>query len=218
MKVNKYICKVIKKINLMKTNVMIFLLCCLITGSNNLSGQQVKSLKRGLAYNIPYAEDLPTLSKGISWDYNWGQTPGLTVASVFDSYMDFIPMAWNGLDTVVMKNFYSTHPNIKYILGFNEPNFLAQANLTPTQAAAKWKLIERIATLFNLKIVGPALNYAPLNGAVKENGITYTDPIQYMDDFIKACPTCRFDYIGVHNYMNNVNALSGDMTRYNPFG
>jgi len=201
----------------MRTNVIIFLLCCFTYGSNNLSGQQVKSFKRGLAYSIPYTEDLPTLSKGISWFYNWGQTPGLTIANSFDPYLDFIPMAWNGLDTVVMKNFYSTHPNIKYILGFNEPNFLAQANLTPTQAAAKWKLIERIATLFNLKIVGPALNYAPLTGAVKENGITYTDPIQYMDDFIKACPTCRFDYIGVHNYMNTENALAGDLTRYKKY-
>ena len=177
----------------------LILLSAVITAS----GQQTKSFKRGLAYSIPFVEDLPTLSKGISWVYNWGFTPNFQVAAAIDPYLEFIPMCWSGVDTVQLKAFYSTHPNIKYILGFNEPNFKQQANLTPTQAASKWMLIERIASLYNLKIVGPALNYAPATGAVSENGVTYTDPIKYMDDFIKACPTCKFDYIGVHNYMNS---------------
>jgi len=197
--------------------IFILVLTCIICHTINVSGQQARSFKRGLAYNIPYVEDLPTLSEGISWFYNWGQTPGLTVASAFDPYMEFLPMAWNGLDTVVMKTFYSTHPNIKYILGFNEPNFKAQANLTPTQAAAKWPLIERIANLYNLKIIGPALNYAPTTGAVSENGVTYTDPIQYMDDFIKACPTCHYDYIAVHNYMNSEPAVEANLALFKKY-
>ncbi|HET9571104.1 MAG TPA: glycosyl hydrolase [Bacteroidales bacterium] len=195
----------------------ILLFVCFLFAVFISNAQQSRSFKRGLAYSIPYPEDLPTLGKGISWFYSWGQTPGLAVASIFDPYMDFIPMAWNGLDTVVMKNFYSTHPNIKYILGFNEPNFKQQANLTPTQAAAKWKYIERIADLYDLKIVGPAVNYAPANGAVSENGVTYTDPIRYLDDFFKACPNCRVDYIAVHNYMNSESALEGDIARYKKY-
>jgi len=197
--------------------IFIIILSCIIGYSINVFSQQARSFKRGIAYDIPYVEDLSTLSKGISWFYNWGQTPGLTVAAVFDPFMDFLPMAWNGLDSVVMKNFYSTHPDIKYILGFNEPNFKAQANLTPTQAAAKWPLIERIAGLYHLKIVGPALNYAPATGAVSENGVTYTDPIQYMDDFIKVCPTCHFDYIAVHNYMNSENAVEANLALFKKY-
>ena len=197
--------------------IFIIILSCIIGYSINVFSQQARSFKRGIAYDIPYVEDLSTLSKGISWFYNWGQTPGLTVATVFDPFMDFLPMAWNGLDSVVMKNFYSTHPDIKYILGFNEPNFKAQANLTPTQAAAKWPLIERIAGLYHLKIVGPALNYAPATGAVSENGVTYTDPIQYMDDFIKVCPTCHFDYIAVHNYMNSENAVEANLALFKKY-
>src|ERR1035437_9622759 len=114
--------------------IVIGILCCSIS----ISGQQVKSFNCGLGYDIPYAEDLPTLGKGISWFYNWGFTPGLFVANVFDPYMEYIPMCWNGVDTVQLKTFYSAHPNIKYILGFNEPNFRAQGNLTPRKAAAKW--------------------------------------------------------------------------------
>lgn len=202
----------------MKTNpITLLILSCIICCSISISGQQVKSFKRGLAYNIPYAEDLPTLGKGMSWFYNWGFNPGLQVKSVFDPYVDYIPMCWSGVDTVQLKAFYSTHPNIKYILGFNEPNFKAQANLTPSQAAAKWPLIERIAKLYNLKIVGPALNYAPSNGAVSENGVTYTDPIKYMDDFIKVCPTCKFDYVGVHNYMNSEPAVEGNIAMYKKY-
>ncbi|MDD4968999.1 MAG: glycosyl hydrolase [Paludibacter sp.] len=197
--------------------IIISCLLCMVSTAISVSGQQTKSFKRGLAYNIPYAEDLPTLSKGISWDYNWGFTPGYQIASVFDPYIDYIPMSWSGVDTVQLKTFYSTHPNIKYILGFNEPNFKQQANLTPTQAASKWKLIERIASLYDLKIVGPALNYAPATGAVSENGVTYTDPIKYMDDFIKACPTCKFDYIGVHNYMNSELAVEGNIALYKKY-
>lgn len=189
-----------------------------LTGFLEIQAQQIKSFKRGLAYSIPYAEDLPTLGKGISWFYNWGTAPGLQVASIFDPYIDYIPMCWNGVDTTALKTFYSSHPNIKYILGFNEPNFKSQANLTPTQAAAKWPLIERIARLYHLKIVGPALNYCSASGAVSENGITYTDPIQYYDDFFKACPNCQVDYIAMHNYMNFEPAVVNDITRYKKYG
>lgn len=202
---------------MMNKTTLLLILCCVVCSTFTISAQQARSNKRGLAYSIPYAEDLPTLGKGISWFYNWGFTPGLQVASVFDPYIEYIPMCWNGVDTVQLKTFYSTHPNIKYILGFNEPNFRQQGNLTPTQAAAKWPLIERIAKLYNLKIVGPALNYAPSNGAVSENGVTYTDPIKYMDDFIKVCPTCQFDYIGVHNYMNSELAVEGNIALYKKY-
>ena len=202
----------------MKPGQLFYLfIICLAVCTQSLSGQTVRSNKRGLAYNIPYSEDLPALSKGISWFYNWGMSPGLTVANVFDPYLEYIPMCWSGVDTVQLKAFYSTHPSIKYILGFNEPNFKQQANLTPTQAAAKWKLIERIATLYNLKIVSPAVNYAPSTGAVSENGVTYTDPIKYLDDFFKACPTCKVDYIGVHNYMNAETAVEGNLALYKKY-
>jgi hypothetical protein len=202
----------------MRTKItLIIVLSCIICHTISVTGQQAKSFKRGLAYSIPYAEDLPTLSKGISWFYNWGLTPGTSVANVFDPYMEYLPMCWSGVDTIKLKTFYSTHPNIKYIMGFNEPNFKQQANLTPTQAAAKWWMIERVAKLYNLKIVGPALNWASSSGAVSENGVTYTNPITYLDDFFKACPTCQVDYIAVHNYMNSELAVEGDIAKYKKY-
>ena len=183
----------------------------------SVTGQNARSFKRGLSYDIPYAEDVPVLSKGISWFYNWGTSPSLAVKNMFDPYLEYLPMCWNGVDTVALKAFYSTHPNIKYIMGFNEPNFKAQANLTPAQAAAKWPLIERIAKLYNLKIVGPALNYASSTGAVSANGVIYTNPIKYYDDFFAACPNCQVDYIAVHNYMNSYLAVVNDIAQYKKY-
>jgi len=170
---------------------------------------QKKSIKRGVSYEIPYTEDLPVLSKGVSWFYNWGVTPGTTaVAAASDEYLDFVPMAWNnGYDRTKLRNYLTAHPNVKYILGFNEPNFTAQANMTPTQAAAAWPELEAIADEFGLKIVAPAVNYAPSNGSVSENGVQYTDPWKYLDDFFAAGPNCRVDYIAVHCYMNDPSAM-----------
>lgn len=200
----------------MEKKFAIFLMLLFSILINN-SHAQMRSQKRGIAYGIQNEEDLKTLSKGISWFYNWGKKPNETIISNFDNYVTFIPMAWSGVDTVTMKEFYVAHPNIGYILGFNEPNFKSQANLTPTQAAEKWKLIERIAELYNLKIVSPAVNYAPANGAVSENGIVYTDPVQYLDDFFKACPDCKVDYIAVHCYMNNPAALESYINRFKKY-
>ena len=171
---------------------------------------QKRSEKRGVSYEIPYVEDLPVLSKVVSWFYNWGVAPGITnVSAAYPDYLDYVPMVWNnGYDRTKLHNFLSSHPNVKYILGFNEPNFTAQANMGPAKAAAAWPELETIAAEFNLKIVGPAVNYAPGGkGSVTENGVNYSDPIKYYDAFFAACPACKVDYVAIHSYMNDPAAL-----------
>ena len=87
--------------------------------------------------------------------------------------------------------------------------------MTPSQAAAAWPRLEKIARDFGLKIVGPAVNYA--DQPVTENGITFTNPIAYLDAFFAACPDCQVDYIAVHNYMCYAGALSSDIQRYKKY-
>ncbi|PIQ22715.1 MAG: phosphoribosylformylglycinamidine synthase [Cytophagales bacterium CG18_big_fil_WC_8_21_14_2_50_42_9] len=183
-----------------------------------LSFCQALSPKRGLAYGKNSSLDLEVLSKGLSWWYNWAEAPEPAVINYYQRYgFDFVPMAWNSsFNEQTLRNYLSTHPNVKYILGFNEPNFKQQANLTPSQAAAQWPKLEKIADDFNLKIVGPAVNYCDV--CVTENGKTYTDPILYLDDFFAACSTCRIDYIAIHSYMNSVTVLEwyvGLFKKYN---
>jgi hypothetical protein len=179
---------------------------------------QTVSPKRGIAYGNNSSTDLSLLSGGISWWYNWSEVPE---SSVLNSYsglgVDFVPMAWNGnFNQQKLSDFLLTHPDVKYILGFNEPNFTSQANMTPTEAAANWPKIEAIADEFGLKIVGPAVNYC--GTCVSEGGTTYNDPFKYLDDFFSSCSNCRVDYLAIHSYMNTVGALSWYVDQFKRFG
>jgi hypothetical protein len=192
------------------------MLGCLFLVAASGSAQTI-SKKRGLAYGHHSQADMAAISKNISWWYNWAATPESAVASVFPNYaMDFVPMAWNGsFNEAALRTFYASHPDSKYLLGFNEPNFTTQANMKPSVAAALWPKLEKIAQDFGLKIVAPAVNYA--DKPVIENGITYSDPIAYLDAFFAACPNCQVDYIAVHNYMCYAGSLANDIKRYKKY-
>jgi|WetSurSiteA1Bulk_404760.scaffolds.fasta_scaffold00771_7 hypothetical protein len=179
---------------------------------------QLPSFKRGMAYGYHSPADLEALSAGLTWWYNWSVTPETSVSAVYGDYgFDFVPMAWNGsFNETQLRAFLTDHPDVKYLLAYNEPNFIEQANMTPSQAAANWPKLEAIADDFNLKIVGPAVNYC--GNCVSEGGTTYTDPFKYLDDFFNACGDCRVDYVAVHCYMNTIGALSwyvNEFKKYN---
>lgn len=182
----------------MKRNILFFALFLLVSIS---VFSQTKSPKKGIAYGKQTEADMATISQGISWWYNWSGRPDAALANVFQNYnMDFVPMAWNGaFDEAGLRTYYRNHPESKFLLGFNEPNFTTQANMTPSAVAAQWPKLEKIAADYGLKLVGPAVNYC--DQCVTEGGVTYSDPIKYLDAFFAACPNCKVDYIAVHNYM-----------------
>jgi hypothetical protein len=193
----------------------LLIVCLLIVAASGFS--QTISKKRGMAYGYHSPADFAAISNSVSWWYNWSGSPDSPVALVFQNYgMDFVPMTWNGsINETALRTFYTNHPDAKYLLGFNEPNFTTQANMTPSVAAAQWPRLEKIAKDFGLKIVAPAVNYA--DKPVIENGIKYSDPIAYLDAFFAACPNCQVDYIAVHNYMCYAGALSNDINRYKKY-
>jgi beta-glucanase (GH16 family)/PKD repeat protein len=168
---------------------------------------QVKSSKRGLGYGHHSEADFAAISEGISWWYNWSHAPDLMIQDVYQNYgVEFVPMAWNGgFDDQAMREYIAAHPEVKYILAFNEPNFVDQANMTPSEAAAEWPRLEAIANEFGLKIVSVAMNFC--GNCVTENGTTYYDPIDYFDDFFAACPDCQVDAISIHAYMADVGGI-----------
>lgn len=185
-------------------------LLLLLTFVSGNAFSQTKSAKRGIAYGYHSEADMAAISKGVSWWYNWYYQPENTVSMVYQNYgMDFVPMAWGkSFNEAGMRVYYASHPDAKYLLGFNEPNFISQANLKPSEAAALWPKLEKIAKDYGLKIVGPAVNYS--GDPVQENGVNYSNPIAYLDAFFAACPNCQVDYIAVHNYM----CYSGALTDY----
>jgi hypothetical protein len=147
---------------------------------------------------------MQALAPGISWWYNWYSKPEAGVASVYTGLgIDYVPMQWgrdlDGTPFTADRLAANIPAGAKYLLGFNEPNFRSQANLTPTQAAALWPTLQEVARRKNLKLVSPAVNYC--GDCVSENGTTYYSPTQYLDAFFAACPSCQVDYIAVHTYV-----------------
>lgn len=173
-----------------------------------------KSFKRGFGENtLYYAEDLQALLPGNSWFYTWGDAPNGNVLPYVgkDKGIEFVPMAWNGnFNTAQLKAYYDAHPNDRFLLGFNEPNFPDQASMLPTEAAEKWREVEQFAKENNLTLVGPAMNYA---GSPLKDGKVW-GPYEWMDAFIDAYKQKygtepHYDYTAVHAYMNSPEAVMG---------
>jgi hypothetical protein len=192
------------------------LILCLVFCSAAGNGQEM-SKKRGMAYGYHSDADLAAISNSVSWWYNWSVQPESTVANVYQNYgMDFVPMTWNGsFNETALRAYYYSHPNARYLLGFNEPNFTTQSNMKPSQAAAVWPRLEKIAKDYNLKIASPAVNYS--GNPVIENGVSFTDPVTWLDAFFAACPNCQVDYIAVHNYMCYSGALADYIKRFKKY-
>lgn len=170
---------------------------------------QTQSYKRG--YGVDQSkfsnEALANLAPGAGWYYDWSPTTYLDFEA---AGVDFVPMTWNGgYNKQQLRQILTAHPNIKYLLAFNEPNFRDQANMTPSQAAAAWPALEAIADEFNLKIVSPAPNWC--GWCVEEGGTTYNSPYDWLRDFFIACPDCRVDYIGIHFYMGAMESVKGSI-------
>lgn len=170
---------------------------------------QTKSPKRGLCVDQGKTNtaDFAALAPGVSWFYDWGTSTNIDYDP---SGIIFVPMTWNtGYNKNDLTSFLDKHPEVEYLLAFNEPNFRSQSNATPSQAAAAWPALEQIADKYNLKLVSPAPNWC--GDCVKEGSTTYYSPYQWLADFFSKCPDCRVDYIGIHFYMGDKNAVKGSI-------
>lgn len=161
-----------------------------------VSGLSAKSYKRGVSENnFMFVNQLELLEPGVSWYYNWGNTPGSGYKGQIknDETLEYVPMAWNAnYNEDNIRAYCKEHKNVKYLLGFNEPNFTAQANMTPAAAAEAWPRLKALADELGLKLVAPALNYSP--------NPPYTNPVTWMDEFVALVGKDAFDFVALHNY------------------
>jgi hypothetical protein len=158
-------------------------------GTVAAAGATSASTKRGIAANVaPGAAFYPA----VRWWYNWAiKGSGANVG------IEFVPMIWN--QTSVSSALPS---GSRYVLGFNEPNFFSQANLSAAQAASDWPTLQANASSAGVGIVGPAMNFC--GPAAQCHG---TDPYQYLKDFFAACTNCQVDYVAVHWYNCDLPSL-----------
>ena len=80
-----------------------------------------------------------------------------------------------------------TKPSPTHILGFNEPDLGAQANMSPDEAAGAWDNMEKFAG--QVKIGSPAV----CNGG-GDTGLNW------LKKFMTACSSCTVDFIAIHWY------------------
>lgn len=167
-----------------------------------------KSEKRGICTLLQIGKMPEFLGEGVSWCYNWGHNPlpEAKEAALDAAGITFLPMVWS-------ISFNSEHLAIHqhngcgYVLGYNEPNLMDQARLTPEQAAKEWVKLIAEAKRLGLKVVGPAVNYGTMPG--------YGDPTVWYDDFL-AQPGISLDdidAIALHAYMSGGNAVKQVMIR-----
>lgn len=171
---------------------------------------QTKSPKRGVGFDSKYLKqaDIPALSPGMSWFYDWGNVPLDIAVAASDKYdIEYCPMAWNaGWNETKIRAYVNSHPNCKYILAYNEPNFREQANMTPAQAAADWPRLRSFADELGLKVISPACNYSAWT--------EWSTPKKWLDEFFRLVPIEQVDGIALHCYMGWGSALINYVKEY----
>jgi hypothetical protein len=172
---------------------------------------QNKSPKRGICGDAS-PQDLVVLAPSVTWYYDWGVEPP-AVSQGQLSGIEWVPMCWGAVYPGDVPGIEARIPaGSKYLLGFNEPNFKSQANLTPAQAASMWPNLEKIAADKGLELVSPAVNWC--GDCV--DGVT-NDPVDWLDKFFAACPGCKVDYIAIHSYAPGSAALSNYLDKFRKY-
>jgi hypothetical protein len=167
------------------------------------------SNKRGMGYGTGgdqqeiSIQDFEIIGERMSWFYDWSTSSPESVRGIYKSQsIDFTPMLWGRNSSENnMRQYLDNNPGVKYLLGFNEPTHLNQANLTPQEAAEAWPILEAIADDYNLKLVSPAVGNSSLYGAW-----------EYLDAFFQACSNCRVDYVAVHKYGKDIEQFKEFIT------
>jgi hypothetical protein len=144
--------------------------------------------KRGLAYN-----DGNLCSKFASrfgFAYNWGQTESSDVGA------PFVPMMHKPSDSSADEWLANVEKAVKggskAVMGFNEPDIAAQANLTPEAACSAWKeYMNPIAESHSdVTIIGPGVSNSNIDG----QGLTW------LSKFQAVCPDATIHSTNVHFY------------------
>ncbi|HVX94654.1 MAG TPA: glycoside hydrolase family protein [Polyangia bacterium] len=182
------------------------------TWSGTWTGEAPKTspCKRGIAWPGASATNAQ-LETGLSWWYDW--TPSYTASA--DGVV-FAPMIWGTKDLPAAKAEAAIKDGAQFLLGFNEPNHMEQANLSASTAASLWPQMEEIAAKKGLALVSPAVNYCG-DDRTKTGPCQNTNPVDYLRDFFQHCRGCRVDYVAVHWYNCDGASLKSYLAQFKQF-
>jgi len=172
-------------------------------------GNADRGCKRGIAWNGKKLDN-PEVNAKLTWWYRWA-----IGADAVGTGLEFVPMIWGG-GTKLADDNKAIRSDAKYLLGYNEPNFFDQANLSAADAAADWPTVEAVAQAHNLKIVSPAVNYCGDAKAMTGRCHDY-EPAHYLQAFFDACADCQVDYVAVHWYNCDISSLTWYLDQFKKF-
>ncbi|KAF3010639.1 hypothetical protein E8E13_004326 [Curvularia kusanoi] len=144
--------------------------------------------KRGLAYND--GELCSSFGKNFGFAYNWGQTESKDVGA------PFVPMMHKPQDSSAEAWLANVDKSVKAgskaVMGFNEPDIAAQANMSPEAACSAWKeYMNPIASAHpEVTILGPSVS----------NSGSANQGLQWLDQFHSSCPDAVVHASNIHFY------------------
>jgi Glycosyl hydrolase catalytic core len=118
-------------------------LCLLASGGQPASALGAGThVKRGVASARYLASDPSKLARlGASWAYDWSATAPRRLGG-----LTWVPMVWGSgsvtPSTIARLRVTGRAGRARYLLGFNEPDFRSQSNLSPQRAATLWPQLE----------------------------------------------------------------------------
>lgn len=144
---------------------------------------------RGLVYNTAALTDLFS-SNTISWAYNWDSQPGGSISP----NLNFVPQLWGPIpvhtDHWTENAEKALAAGSTHILGFNEPDLPAQANLSPGAAVDAW-----------ITYLEPYAGKAKLGSPAVCNGNDANMGLNWLSSFLSGCrDRCTVDFVAIHWY------------------
>ena len=149
------------------------------------------SVKKGAGiFGTPAGITGALADSGVSWTYNWAASPNDVVAP---KGVEFVPMIW-GATSADRATLAKAKQNGTTLLGFNEPDFADQANMSVEQALNLWPTLQ--AT--KLRLGSPAVAW----GADQDG--------KWLDQFMDGATRrgYRVDFITLHWYGGDFNPAS----------
>jgi hypothetical protein len=149
------------------------------------------SVKKGASiFGKPAGITSALADSGVSWTYNWSAGPNGVSAP---KGVEFVPMIW-GAGSADTGTLAQAKQNGSTLLGFNEPDFKDQSNMTVDAALDLWPKLE--AT--RMRLGSPAVAW----GADQDG--------QWLDRFMAGAKTrgYRVDFITLHWYGGDFNTTN----------
>ncbi|KAL8944126.1 MAG: hypothetical protein Q9216_000631 [Gyalolechia sp. 2 TL-2023] len=123
-----------------------------ITGSSSSSSSTgTGGGKRGLAYNSSSPSLSPFSNTDITWSHNWDSAP-----SDSSSQFIFVPTLRSD-QSPYSENWDQNVAGHEYLMSFNEPDIVAQANMTVSSAVDKYKTLMFPKRTSGVKIGAPSV-------------------------------------------------------------